>query len=142
MSKAADNKESLELRTAAILVWRYLHLEERGTASAVEAIKAREKERIECFQESLQMILKGAGEIHYRINGGCVEAEADGLRFVALELPSQNNQEELTLVTLLGRCQRCGVETMSEPFYNLAGLGKMLEKFEPIHWHYCYGVGR
>src|SRR5437868_12805738 len=114
MSKAADNKESLELRTAAILVWRYLHLEERGTASAVEAIKAREKERIECFQESLQMILKGAGEIHYRINGGCVEAEADGLRFVALELTSQNNQEELMLVTVLGRCPMCGEESMSE----------------------------
>lgn len=141
MSKVIDNEKSSELRTAALFVWCYQHLEEHGTASAIEAIESREKERIGRFQEALQVIVRGAGEISYRINGGCVEAEVDGLRFVALEIPSQDNQEELTLVTLLGRCHRCGMETVSEPFYNLAGLGKMLEKFEPIHWHYCYRAG-
>jgi hypothetical protein len=41
------------------------------------------------------------------------------------------------MITLLGRCPSCGVETMSRPFFDLAGLGKMLAEFEPIYGHYC-----
>ena len=136
-----SSKEPSELRMAAILVWRYEHLGERGTTLAVEAIKAKEAQRIERFRDALRMIFREIGEISFRINGGCIEAEIEDLRFVALEFPASNKQEPLTVVTLLGRCPSCGVEAMSEPFHELSGLGKMLEKFEPIHWHYCYRPG-
>jgi hypothetical protein len=139
-NKVMSSKEPSQLRIAAILVWRHEHLGERGTTLAVEAIKAREEQRIERFRDALQMIFRGV-EISFRINGGCIEAEIEDLRFVALEFPASGEQEPLTVVTLLGRCPSCGVEAMSEPFYELSGLGKMLEKFEPIHWHYCYRTG-
>lgn len=134
-------KEPSELRMAAILIWRLEHLGERGTTLAVEAIKAREDQRIERFRDALRMIFRGIDEINFKVNGGCVEAEIEDLRFVALEFPATGQQEPLTAVTLLGRCPSCGVETRSEPFYRLSGLGKMLEKFEPIRWHYCYRNG-
>jgi hypothetical protein len=136
-----SSKDSSELRMAAILVWRYEHLGERGTTSAVEAIKAKEKQRIERFRYALQMIFREINEISFRINGGCIEAEIEDLRFVALEFPASGKQEPLTVVTLLGRCPSCGVEVMSEPFHRLSGLGKILENFEPIRWHYCYSTG-
>jgi hypothetical protein len=136
-----SSKEPSELRLAAILVWRHEHLGERGTTLAVEAIKAREEQRIERFRDALRMTFRGIDGISFRINGGCVEAEIEDLRFVALELPASDKQEPLTVVTLLGRCPSCGVEVMSEPFYHLSGLGKILEKFEPIRWHYCYSTG-
>jgi hypothetical protein len=137
-----SSKEPSELRKAAILVWRYEHLGELGTTSAVEAIKVREEQRIKRFRDALQMIFKGIDEINFRINGGCVEAWIEDLRFVALEFPAPSEQELLTTVTLLGRCPSCGAEVMSEPFHCLSKLGKILEKFEPIRWHYCYRDSR
>jgi hypothetical protein len=130
-------RESSELRLAAILVWRHEHLGERGTTLAVEAIKAREAQRIERFRDALLMIFRGIDEISFRINGGCIEAEIEDLRFVALEFPASGQQEPLMAVTLLGRCPSCGVEMMSEPFYNLPGLGRMLEEFKPLYQHFC-----
>lgn len=132
-----SRKEPSELRLAAIMVWRHEHLGEQGTVSAVEAIKAREERRIERFRDALQMIFRKTDGINFRINGGCVEAEIEDLRFVALELPASGEQEPLLAVTLLGRCPSCGAETASKPIYRLSGLGKMLEKFEPIHLHSC-----
>ncbi len=132
-----SSKEPSDLRIAAILVWRHEHLGERGTPLAVEAIKAREEQRIVRFRDALQMIFRGTGEISFRINGGCIEAEVEDLRFVALEFPASGQQEPLTAVTLLGRCPSCGVETRSEPIYNLIGLGAMLERFKPILHHFC-----
>lgn len=136
-----SRKEPSELRMAAILVWRYEHLGERGTTLAVEAIKAREEQRIDRFRDALQMIFRGIEGISFRINGGCVEAEIEDLRFASLEFPTSGKQEPLTTVTLLGRCPSCGAEVMSEPFHCLSKLGKMLEKFEPIRWHYCHSGG-
>lgn len=79
MSKAIDNEKLSGLRAAAIFVWRYQYLEERTIASTVEAIKERDEGRIERFREELQPIVKGAGEISYRINGGCVVADRRAL---------------------------------------------------------------
>lgn len=138
MGEAMGSNEPSELRMAAILLWRHEHLGERGTTSAVEAIKTREEQRIERFRDALQMIFRGMDDISFRINGGCIEAEIDDLRFAALEFPASSKQEPVTTVTLLGRCPSCGAEVMSEPFHCLSKLGKMLEKFEPIRWHYCY----
>lgn len=141
MSKVMGRREPSELYLAAILLWRNMHFGERGTSSAVRAIKAREEQRIERFRAALQMIFRETGEIVFRINGACVEAEVEDLRFASLEFPASGKQEPLTVVTLLGRCPSCGVEAMSEPIHSLSELGEMLEKFEPIRWHYCYRDG-
>lgn len=125
------------MRLAAILVWRHDHLGERGTTSAVEAIKAREEQRIDRFRDALQMIFRETSEISFRINGGCVEAEIEDLRFLAYEFTTPGSSEPCTMVSLLGRCPSCGVETMSRPFVDLSGLGRMLEEFEPTYEHFC-----
>jgi len=88
------------------------------------------------FLRTLRHVLGYWDDVILRMNGGCVEAEIDGLRFAALEVPSELFGT-VPLVTLLGRCRSCGVETTSQPFTSLAGLGKMLEKFEPTKIHRC-----
>jgi hypothetical protein len=133
------NEGSSELRLAAMTVWRYWCSDGRAGAAreAMEAVEAEQRRRIESFRTELQKIIGEGLNIKIKINGGCVEAEIEDLCFVAVELPPSYKQEHLTLVALLGRCSSCGVETMSEPFYNFAGLGKMLERFEPGHQHLC-----
>lgn len=135
------NSEGLsDLRLAALISWHFWRTE--GTLmkprEATEAVEAEEKRRIESFRTELQRVLGEKLEIKIRINGGCVEAEVEDLRFVALELSSSGKQESTTVVTLLGRCPSCGVETMSEPIYSFWGLGQRLERFEPILDHYCH----
>lgn len=132
-----SSKEPSELRIAAILLWRNEHLGERGTSSAVEAIKAREEQRIGRFRDALQMIFKEIGEVNLRVNGGCVEAEIDDLRLLSHEFTTPGSSEPSTTVSLLGRCPSCGVETRSRPFFDLSGLGRMLEDFEPAYEHFC-----
>lgn len=133
-----NDKDSSFMRLAAIGTWHCACPEARA---ASEAREAEESRRIENFRREMQKIAGYNFDLKITINGGCLEAVVDDLRFAAYEINSSKTEECLTVVTLLGRCSNCGVETMSEPFYDLAGLGKMLEKFEPIPWHYCKGPG-
>jgi hypothetical protein len=133
-----DSGKTSELRRAAILVWHYQFTGAKEASSAAEITEAEQIQRIERFRLELQKIVGETDEIKFMINGGCIEAEIEDLRFVALECPPLGKQEPLTLITLLGRCASCGAEALSRPFYNFAGLGKVLERFEPGRWHLCY----
>jgi hypothetical protein len=135
-----SNEEPSELRLAALIVWHFWRTVGTSIApsDATEAIEAEQRRRIESFRTELQRIIGEGLDIKIRINGGCVEAEIEDLRFVALELPTLGKQGYTTLVTLLGRCPSCGVEAMSEPIFNFVGLGKQLEQFVPILDHYCH----
>lgn len=130
-----SEKEQSFMRQVAIGTWRVLCPEARV---AGEARDNEEKRRIEIFRRELQRIAGYNVDFNITINGGCLEAIVDDLRLVAYEMTSPKTEERWTMVTLLGRCSVCGVETLSEPFCSLEGLGKMLEKFEPIRWHCCY----
>lgn len=134
MNKDMNNKELFELRMAAILVWHYWSPDAKA---ASEATEAEQKRRIESFHSALQKIVGSNFDIVVTINGGCLEAIIEDLQFVAYEFIPPGTKEPMTLVTLLGRCPDCGTETMSEPVFNLAGLGQRLEKFEPIRSHSC-----
>ncbi|HEY0375333.1 MAG TPA: hypothetical protein VGC87_00070 [Pyrinomonadaceae bacterium] len=125
-----------EIYTVALIMWHFQRMELKEAVKAADATKDKQRGRVERFRETLHQVVGKQEDIIFRLNGGCVEAEVDGLRFAALEIPSEE-YGTVSLATLLGRCPLCGVRTMSEPFYNLAGLGKMLEKFEPIGWHSC-----
>ena len=129
------SSEEPTLRQMATVIWQVWSLEARA---AREAIEAEQRRRLESFRAELRKIIGDRDDINIRINGGCVEAEVEDICFVAFEFSAPGTQEQLTLVTLLGRCPSCGAEAMSEPFYNLAGLGKMLERFAPISNHLCY----
>lgn len=133
-----DSSKGQELRTAAILVWHYQQMGGGEAWAATENTKAEQTRRVERFRAELHRIIGQRDDISFTANGGCIEAEVEDLRFVAFEIPSHHKQEQLILVTLLGRCPSCGVETMSEPFHSFAGLGKMLERFEPIQAHLCF----
>lgn len=127
-----------ELRTAAIAVWHYQQL--MGAKDSWAAtLKTMEEQlrRVEQLRQELHRIVGKRDDIIFRVNGGCIEAEVEDLRFVALELTACKSQEPQTVVTLLGRCSLCGIETISEPFFTLGGLGKMLESFQPINAHSC-----
>jgi hypothetical protein len=132
-----DDGVTEDLRTVALLVWNLRHKEGREAWAAMLAAKAEQSRRMERFRAGLRRIVGEREDIVFKLNGGCVEAEVEDLRFAALEYPASKKREELTLVTLIGRCPSCGIETMSEPFHSLAGLGEMLEKFEPISGHPC-----
>ena len=143
MSEDITNSgEIFELRWVAIFVWHHQRMSGREARLATEQAEAERALRAERFRLELQRIVGERDDISLRINGGCIEAQVDDLRFVAYEIPSHTKPEKLILVSLLGRCSCCGVETMSEPFYNLAGLGKMLERFEPISLHFCHSTHR
>jgi hypothetical protein len=130
--------ETPDLCTLALLVCHIRHGEEgRNAWAAMLEAKAEQSRRVGRFREELHRIIGERDDISFKLNGGCVEAEVEGLRFAALEYPASKKREELTLVTLIGRCLSCGVETASEPFYSLAGLGRMLESFEPTSGHFC-----
>lgn len=104
---------------------------------AAEFAEEKVAQRVERFLAELWGIIGKRDDINVRVNGGCVEAEVEDLHFAALEVPSRKMPGDRTFVTLLGRCPMCGAEIMSEPIYSLAGLGKMLNKFQPIEAHYC-----
>lgn len=135
VSKRDMNDEQLpHLHLAAILSWYYWCPEARA---ACERTDAERRERVERFRSTLISIFGDKYDFRITANGGCVEAEVEGLRLLAYEFTSAVTKESYTMAALLGRCPRCGVETMSEPFINLAGLGKMLNKFETTHEHAC-----
>lgn len=129
-----SEKESSFIRQVAIGTWHCFCPEAR---SASEAREAEEKRRIEGFRRELQKITGYNVDFNITVNGGCLEAIVDDLRFVAYETTSPKTEERCTLVTLLGRCPSCGVETVSEPVPDLARLGKILEEFVPIAYHFC-----
>lgn len=103
--------------------------------------EAKQSRRVERFRSELHRIVGERDDISFRENGGCVEAELEDLQFAGLEVTGSREREERMLVTLLGRCHSCGAMTMSEPFDTFGGLGKMLEKFEPISEHFCLAPG-
>jgi hypothetical protein len=121
------------LHLAAILSWYYQCPEARA---AHEKTEAERRGRVERFRSALA---RAFGNYDFRItaNGGCVETEVEGLRLLAYEFTHTATKELCTMIALLGRCPRCGAECMSEPFLDLGGLGKCLEKFEPISEHFC-----
>lgn len=137
---ASTSCETPGLRMAAIAVWRYQHVEGAGMKepqAIILEVKEEESRRIEQFRAELRRVVGERDDISFRINGGCVEAEVEDLRFVALEYTVPKTRKRMTLVTLLGRCPSCGTETITEPIHNLTGLGKRLEQFEPIKEHCC-----
>ncbi len=122
------------LHLAAILSWYYWSPEARAASEKTEEERIG---RVERFRSALVRIVGSKYDFRINSNGGCVETEVEGLRLVAYEFTSTLTKKPRTMVALLGRCPRCGVEAMSEPFVDLWGLGKMLEKFEPIYEHLC-----
>jgi hypothetical protein len=137
---ASSSCETEGLRMLAIILWRYQHIEGEGKKkpqAVMLEVKAEEERRIERFRAELRRIVGERDDISFKVNGGCVEAEVEDLCFVALEYTVPKTRKRMALVTLLGRCPSCGVEAISEPIYNLAGLGERLERFEPIHEHCC-----
>ena len=126
------SSERSPLRQIAIMVRSVLSPEARNDT------EAEQNRRMERFRAELQRIVGDGFDIRITVNGGCLEAVIEDLRFVAYEFVIPKTQEPITAVTLLGRCPTCGAETMSKPFHSLEGLGKTLEMFEPTLEHYCY----
>lgn len=130
------------LREAAILVWHHQRTGDgREAWEAMLETEAKQSRRVEQFRSELHRIVGERDDISVRVNGGCVEADIEGLQFAGLEVTGGSEREGQTLVTLLGRCPSCGAMTMSEPFDTFGGLGKMLEKFQPISEHFCLASG-
>jgi hypothetical protein len=123
-----------DLHVAAILSWYYWCPEARADSERTEAER---RERVERFRSALVCIFGGKYDFRITVNGGCIETEIEGLRLLAYEVTPSQKTETRTMVTLLGRCPSCGVEAMSETFIDLSGLGKQLERFEPIYDHFC-----
>lgn len=135
-----DSGEKNELRTAAILVWHHQRIGDgRKAWVAMLETNADQWRRVEQFRAELHRVVGAREDISFRINGGCVEAEVENLRFAALETTSPQTQQHQTLITLLGRCPSCGVETPSVPLHSFSMLGRLLDRFEPHHQHSCYG---
>jgi hypothetical protein len=128
------SSEEVTLRQIAIMIWHSWSPEARA---AKETIETEQKRKIESFRTELRRIVGESFDINIKINGGCVEAEIEDLRFVAYELTMPKTKEICTLVSLVGRCPSCGTETTSKPVGTLASLGRMLEKFEPTFEHFC-----
>lgn len=130
-----NDKQSSELRLLATIVWDIWRPEDKEIK---ERLAAEQEKRVERFRLELQRIIGKSFDINITNNVGCIEAIIDDLHFIAYEIASSESTVPTTLVTLLGRCPSCGVETMSRPFYHLAGLGKLLENFEPLFHHICF----
>jgi len=126
--------ELSHLRLAALLSWYYWCPEARAAREKTEAELRR---RIDRFRAELLKIFGHKSDLSISINGGCIEAVIEDLRLVAYEFTAPLTKEARTMVSLLGRCSSCGAETLSEPFVDLAGLGKWLERFEPFSEHFC-----
>lgn len=138
MSEGIGSAETPGLRTVAILVWHH-HCtgDGREAWAAMLGTEAEQSRRVEWFRTELRQIIGERDDIKFRISGGCVEAEVEDLRFVVLDYSFSQAGEWSPLIRLLGRCPSCGAETVSEPLYNLAGLGRMLARFEPVSEHFC-----
>lgn len=121
----------------AITLWHYQSIGANEARLAPKATMAEQLQRIERFRAELIRIFGDRDDIHLTINGGCVEAAIDDLRFLAYEITIPKTKELHTMVSLLGRCPSCGVQTMSRPFADLPGFGRALEKFEPTYEHFC-----
>lgn len=135
-----NSSETPELRTAAIAVWHYWRMEGKDGREAWAATietKAKQSEVVEQFRVELYKIVGEREDISFKINGGCVEAVVEDLRFISYKPINHQIKEPCMMVSLLGRCPSCGVETRSVPIVNLAGLGKLLENFEPAYEHFC-----
>lgn len=135
---SADSGEISELRMAAIVVWHFQRLGAGEAWAAAVETKTEQSRRVEKFRAKLSEIIGDRKDFRFRINGGCVEAEVEDLHFISLEGVTSSKPRQNITVALLGRCPSCGAETASEPIYSFAGLGRMLEKFEPCHRHICY----
>lgn len=138
--EGAGRGETPELRTAAIAVWHFWHMQGKSGGEAWTAMletEAKQSRRLEQFRSELFKIVGEREDICFRLNGGCVEAVVEDLRFISYELTTPRMKEPYMMVSLLGRCACCGTETRSEPVVNLAGLGKLLESFEPAFEHFC-----
>ena len=122
------------LHLAALLSWYYWCPEARA---ASEKTEVEREERIKNFRSTLARVFGNKYDFRITINGGCLETEIEGLRLTAYEFAPTLKTENTMMVALLGRCPSCGVETMSSPFITLAGLGRILENFEPISRHTC-----
>lgn len=132
--------ETPELRTAAIAIWHYWHMEGKNGSEAWAAMletEARQSRLVDQFRGELFKIVGEREGISFRLNGGCVEAVVEDLHFISYELTTPRMKDPCMMVSLLGRCPSCGTETRSEPIVNLAGLGKQLESFEPAYEHCC-----
>lgn len=126
-----------ELRLMAITLWHYQSMGGSEARLAAEVTEKEQAQRIERFHAELIRIFGDRADIQLKVNGGCVEAVLDDLRFLAYEFTIPRTKELHTMVSLLGRCSSCGVETMSRPFVDLPGLGRMLTEFEPTFEHFC-----
>lgn len=122
------------LHLAALLSWYYWCPEAKA---ASERTEAKREERVERFRSTLIRVFGNKYDFRITANGGCLETEIEGLRLLAYEFVSSPKKENMMMLALLGRCPACGVETMSSPFITLAGLGKILENFEPVSRHTC-----
>jgi hypothetical protein len=132
------NGESIsELCLMAITLWHYQSMGANEARLATEVTVAEQAQRMERFRAELIRIFGDRDDIRLNINGGCVEAAIDDLRFLAYEITVPKTKEIHTMVSLLGRCPSCGVQTMSSPFADLPGFGRALEKFEPTYEHFC-----
>jgi C4-dicarboxylate-specific signal transduction histidine kinase len=130
--------ETSELRMAAILVWHHRRMEGSEAWEAMLETKAEQSRRVERFRAELHRVVGKRDDISFKVNGGCIEAEVEDLRFIGLEAIHSDKQKNVVLIALLGRCPSCGAETASKPVYSFARLGEMLERFEPYHRHICY----
>lgn len=135
--KVVESREMQELRMAALIVQYMRKMGGKEAWDATVEVSASQQRRVERFREELQKILGDRNDILVRVNGGCVEADVEDIRFVALENQVAGTSEPKMQVTLLGRCPACGAETMSEPFTSFAELGAVLERFRPIYSHFC-----
>src|ERR1044071_7497490 len=103
-------KEQSFIRTLAIATWRCLNPK---PLDAAEARNAEESKRVERFCRELRKIAGENFDIDVTVNGGCLEAIIDDLRFVAYEV-TPTGEVHYTVLTVLGRCPSCGVEVISE----------------------------
>lgn len=122
------------LRSAALLSWYYWCPEARAESERTEAER---RVRVERFRAELTKVFGDKLLTTITVNGGCLEAVIEDLRLAAYEFTDPVTEEARAMVSLLGRCASCGAETLSQPFGDLVGLGKSLERFEPFDGHRC-----
>jgi hypothetical protein len=127
-----------ELRMAAIFVCHHRRMGGREAWEAVLETEAEQTRCVERFREELHGLVGNREDISFKVNGGCIEAEVEDLRFIVLDIISSDKKKKAVRIALLGRCPSCGTETASEHVYSLARLGEMLERFEPCNRHICY----
>lgn len=78
-------EESSVLRMAAIGTWHYGQPEAKAEWKAADAELER---RIQRFREEIERIVGKGFDFKITINGGCLEALIEDVRFIALEFTS------------------------------------------------------